>query len=224
MNGNDQPPGELPPSTHPLDQKPDPMPPQVPPKTSGAAIGSLVFSCLGAVCILPVIGPLVGIITGFIGMSGIKKSGGRLTGNGLALAGVIVGFGALVINAIAIVGIVASIIVAQPYIEVTKQMEKVRRAVENRDLDQAAAALTGPGSISKEEVMSRFEEIQAEYGQIQSGKLIELTPEQNNQNPTLTPPINVRMTFHCEKGSIRGRFRFTAQDGKYLLREFKLED
>lgn len=58
------------------------------PKTSAMAVTSLVLGILGVVtCGLT---SLFGLVLGIIAMVKVKNSGGRLTGNGLALAGVIV--------------------------------------------------------------------------------------------------------------------------------------
>ncbi|BCU76095.1 DUF4190 domain-containing protein [Luteolibacter sp. LG18] len=54
------------------------------PKTSGLAIASLVTSLLGL--------GLVGVVCGHIALSRIKKSAGALTGHGIALAGLIIGY------------------------------------------------------------------------------------------------------------------------------------
>jgi hypothetical protein len=58
-------------------------------KTSGLAIASLVCSLAGLLLI-----PLVlGIVFGFVARSQIKNSNGTQGGEGLALAGIIIGFG-----------------------------------------------------------------------------------------------------------------------------------
>ncbi len=59
------------------------------PKTSGLAIASLVT---GLLCMSP-----VAIILGHISMSKIKKSSGQLTGSGLAIVGLILGYIGLLI-------------------------------------------------------------------------------------------------------------------------------
>lgn len=59
------------------------------PKTNTLAIVSLVSS-LAALVILPFIGSLVGVITGHMSLSQIKRTGEN--GRGLALAGTIVGW------------------------------------------------------------------------------------------------------------------------------------
>ncbi len=68
--------------------------PQLPPttRTSTAAIISLIAGILGFVQILPIIGPIGAVISGHIAKSEIKKSGGMVTGNGLATAGLILGY------------------------------------------------------------------------------------------------------------------------------------
>jgi hypothetical protein len=53
------------------------------------AIASLILSAVGwIVCI----GPILGIIFGFVALSQIRQSQGRQGGSGLAKAGIIVGF------------------------------------------------------------------------------------------------------------------------------------
>lgn len=64
--------------------------PSEPARTSGLAVASLVLAVLGFVCILPVIGVLLGLILGIIALISIHRSGGRLAGQGLALAAVII--------------------------------------------------------------------------------------------------------------------------------------
>jgi Domain of unknown function (DUF4190) len=59
-------------------------------KTNGLAIASLVCSCVGFVFFLPAV---LGIIFGFVARSQIRRSGGTQGGDGLAIAGIIVGFG-----------------------------------------------------------------------------------------------------------------------------------
>lgn len=62
---------------------------QLPPRTSGLAIFSLVTSLLGL--------GLIPVICGHIALSQIKKSGGVLTGKGLAIAGVVIGYVTIVL-------------------------------------------------------------------------------------------------------------------------------
>lgn len=59
-------------------------------QNNGLAIASLVCSCAGFVLLVPAV---LGIIFGFVARSQIGRSGGTQGGDGLALAGIIVGFG-----------------------------------------------------------------------------------------------------------------------------------
>ena len=68
------------------------------PKTNGLAIASLICSCAG-LFFLPAI---PGIILGFVAHAQIKRSDGAQRGDGLAIAGIIVGFGWLVLLALGI--------------------------------------------------------------------------------------------------------------------------
>ncbi len=62
------------------------------PRTSTMAIISLIAGILGFLQIVPVIGPIVAVITGHMAKSEIKKSGGMVGGGGLATAGLILGY------------------------------------------------------------------------------------------------------------------------------------
>jgi hypothetical protein len=68
---------------------PPPGPGYPPPQsasTNGMAVASLVCSLFGWLCI---VGPLLGLIFGFVALHQIKQTGQR--GRGMALAGVIIG-------------------------------------------------------------------------------------------------------------------------------------
>ena len=69
-----------------------------PPKTNGLAIASLICSCAG----LFFVPAIPGIVLGFVARSQIKRSNGAQRGDGLAIAGIIVGFGWLVLLALGI--------------------------------------------------------------------------------------------------------------------------
>ena len=58
-------------------------------RNNGLAIASLVCACGGFLFIVPAV---LGVIFGFIARSQIRQSGGTQSGDGLALAGILVGF------------------------------------------------------------------------------------------------------------------------------------
>jgi hypothetical protein len=70
-----------------------PLPPVV--RTSTLAIISLIGGIAG-ISILPFLGAIVAVITGHMANSEIKKSGGMITGKGMATAGLILGYLSLV--------------------------------------------------------------------------------------------------------------------------------
>ena len=83
-------------------------------KTSSLAIWSLALGIAGLVLLLVCIGPLFaipGVICGHLAYSRIKRSAGVLTGEGLALAGLITGYVSL---ALAVVWIPMSLAIAIP--------------------------------------------------------------------------------------------------------------
>ncbi|TLF34183.1 DUF4190 domain-containing protein, partial [Microbacterium sp. 5K110] len=59
-------------------------------RTNTLSIISLVASIAGFLLILPIIGPIAGVITGHISLAQIKRTGEK--GRGMALAGTIVGW------------------------------------------------------------------------------------------------------------------------------------
>ena len=59
-------------------------------KTNGLAIAALICGCAGFLLFIP---GILGIIFGFIARGQIKRSHGQQKGDGMALAGIIVGFG-----------------------------------------------------------------------------------------------------------------------------------
>ena len=79
--------------------------PAQPPKTSALAIWSLVLGILGIVLSLGCIGILFSIpavICGHMAYSRIKRSTGRLAGEGLALGGMITGYGSTIVSLVCI--------------------------------------------------------------------------------------------------------------------------
>jgi hypothetical protein len=67
-----------------------PVPP-VMPHTSTTAIISLIGAIAG-ISFLPVLGSIVGIICGHMAKSEINRSGGMVTGGGMATAGLIISY------------------------------------------------------------------------------------------------------------------------------------
>lgn len=71
-----------------------PLPPAYPPipaPTSSMATVSLISGILGWV-LLPIIGPIVAVITGHMAKREIRDSGGQIGGDGLATAGLVLGY------------------------------------------------------------------------------------------------------------------------------------
>ena len=73
-----------------MEQPNTPLPPAGPP-TSTTAIISLIAGIAGWT-VLPMLGAIVAVITGYLAKSEIRKSAGTLGGNGLATAGLILGY------------------------------------------------------------------------------------------------------------------------------------
>jgi hypothetical protein len=76
------------------------------PRNSGMAIGSLIASILG-VTLIPTIGSIIGLILGYMARKEIRESGGTVTGDGMATAGIIIGWVGV---SLAVVGICIGIL------------------------------------------------------------------------------------------------------------------
>ena len=74
-------------------------------QTSTLAIASLVSGILGW-SLLPFLGTLVAIVTGHMARKEIRNSGGRLDGDGLAIAGLILGWAAVTLWVIGLLVVV----------------------------------------------------------------------------------------------------------------------
>jgi len=70
---------------------PPPLPTVPQPKTSALAIWSLVLGILSLVC-FTIFAAIPGVICGHKALSRIKRSNGMLTGQGLAIAGLVTGY------------------------------------------------------------------------------------------------------------------------------------
>ncbi len=74
---------------------PPPPPPRPPaaasPPTSGLAVASLVLG-IGGLTILPLLGSIAAIILGYMARSEIRRNPHRLSGDGMALAGIVLGW------------------------------------------------------------------------------------------------------------------------------------
>jgi len=66
-------------------------PPATGSQNSGMAIASLVASILG-LTLVPTIGSIIGVILGYMARNQIRDSGGAVGGEGLAQAGIIIGW------------------------------------------------------------------------------------------------------------------------------------
>lgn len=75
---------------------PPPPPPPLPPSTpslptSGMAIASLVLG-IGGLTVLPLLGSIVAIILGYMARKDIRQRPDQVSGDGLALAGIVLGW------------------------------------------------------------------------------------------------------------------------------------
>jgi len=75
-------------------------------QTSTAALVSLIFG-IASYLVLPFIGGIVAIIAGHMARKEIREAQGRLSGDGMALAGLILGYAHFALFCVAMVIVVA---------------------------------------------------------------------------------------------------------------------
>lgn len=105
-------------------------------KTAGVAIASLVCGIAGLMCFGP-LGAIPAVICGHIAMSRIKASGGALQGEGLALAGLIMGY-----VSIAFMAVILPLLVAIAVPNFIRARETTQRNVCCNQIRQLDAAKT----------------------------------------------------------------------------------
>ena len=71
-------------------------------QTSTLAVVSLIFGILGWI-LIPWIGSLVAIVTGHLARGEIRRSPGALDGDGMAIAGLVLGYAMLALSLLGIV-------------------------------------------------------------------------------------------------------------------------
>jgi hypothetical protein len=102
------------------------------PKTSGMAIASLVLSCAGL--LIGIFGAIPGLILGIISLKAINKSQGKLTGKGMAIAGISAGGFFLVMG----IFVLASLI---PTMSVSNQIAKNTASLTNMQVINTAVLI-----------------------------------------------------------------------------------
>ncbi len=103
-------------------------------KAEGVAVASLVTGILGFLCIGP-LGAIPAIICGHMAKSRIKASGGQLKGEGMALAGLILGYVSIVLTVL-----VLPLMVAVAIPSFTRAREMARQHVCTMNLYSISAA------------------------------------------------------------------------------------
>jgi Domain of unknown function (DUF4190) len=88
-NGPGAPPPPPPPPPPGGQWQPAPGGPVGPTKNNGMAIAALVCGIAGFLCLIP---GVLGIVFGFMAKSQIRQSNGAQTGDGMATAGIVLGF------------------------------------------------------------------------------------------------------------------------------------
>lgn len=105
-----------------------------PEKTSGWAVASLIFGALAYMC-LPIVGAVLAIIFGILGRKEAKRSGGRVGGQGISTAGIVLG----AINLVFMVIILATFV---PWVVIKLgETRTVTRKVNLRGAEEVVALL-----------------------------------------------------------------------------------
>ncbi len=112
---------------------PPPLPIQAKPRQCGLALASLLLGIAGLACLCVPAG-IPGVICGHLARRRIRKSAGTLSGNGLALGGLVTGYVAIALLVLA--GLYAA--VAIPRVAESRQATRNDNCVANLKAIQAA--------------------------------------------------------------------------------------
>ncbi len=82
--------------------------PPIAPPSSSTAIISLIMGILG-LTLLPFLGSIVALFTGYSAKKEVDASGGRIGGGGMATAGIILGWIGVALGVLGCLGVVAAI-------------------------------------------------------------------------------------------------------------------
>jgi hypothetical protein len=132
-------------------------PPPLPLKgrTSSLAVWSLVLGCLGLVLLVICVGPLfavAAVICGHLAHSRIKKSAGILSGDGLAVAGLVTGYTSIGLSLILIPIFVS---IALPNFVKARKSAQVNVCVNNlRKIDIAKQTCAMEKKLTSEQIPS----------------------------------------------------------------------
>jgi hypothetical protein len=85
------------------------VPPPAYRTTSAMAVVSLVFG-IAAWCMLPVVGAIVAIVCGHVARGEIRRSQGQQEGDGLAVAGLVLGYVQLAFGVILVLFAIAALV------------------------------------------------------------------------------------------------------------------
>ncbi len=126
-------------------------------KTSGLAIGSLICGILGF-CTSG-IASVPGLILGIVGLKRIKRSGGMLTGQGMAIAGIITSGIALVFALVAFAAMSAGMLLPA----VAKAREEAQRALCGSNLKQIGVGCIMWAEDHDEQYPSSLKDLYPDY-------------------------------------------------------------
>jgi hypothetical protein len=129
-------------------------------RLSALAVASLILAIL---CVTAPIGVILGVAALFV----IARSGGRLSGRGLALTGVIIGLAASLLWTAILVG---AVIAWRGYqTQFAAPVEAVMKAVDEGSFDAARAKLSGTVTLTDEQMGAFRDSIRGELGAFQRG-------------------------------------------------------
>ncbi len=129
-------------------------------RLSGLAVASLILAIL---CVTAPIGVILGVAALFL----IARSGGRLTGRGLALTGVVIGLALSLLWTMILVGALLTWRVYQS--QFTTPTVAIMQAVESGSFDQVRAKMSGSVTLSDEQLEAFRARVRAELGAFQRG-------------------------------------------------------
>lgn len=150
------------------------------PQICPLAIWSLVLSLLGVSCFL-VFGAIPAIILGHMALARIKASGGMLTGEGFAIAGLVLGYIGAVLTLIAFLGFLAGLLLPA----FAGVREKSSRVTDMNNLKQLGLACQMYAAEHAENMPSDWKSVLNDVGTNASASRIFVSPRSGTQAGSL---------------------------------------
>jgi hypothetical protein len=179
------------------------------PRPSRLALASAILGVLGLLCLVSFLLQGAAIALGFVARGNIRKSGGRLTGEKLARAGILLGSAGLALHVLAFVAIGLAVVYAawttgDAQKELSSRIERALPHLRAGEWEPAAELLGPSEAVSRDRIAEILRAADSPaFRQAAAGR-VEMDPERFLTDPFGTP---VKCLLEYPGGPFPLRFR-----------------